>query len=84
MKAVKNLNLLDANQLAIHKYIWEVEPGTARIKFNKWEQVLNPGKQDIHWASLPPMFVTIHFFTALQMPWQQRNGKRKFWNMKTT
>ena len=41
---VKNPNRPEANQLAIYKCSWEVEPGTTRIKFNEWsEQVLNPG-----------------------------------------
>ena len=41
---VKNPNRPEANQLAIYKCSWQVEPGTTRIKFNEWsERVLNPG-----------------------------------------
>ena len=36
---VKNPNWLEANQLAIYKCGWEVEPGTTRIKFNEWSEV---------------------------------------------
>ena len=43
-KTDKNPNWLEANQLAIYKCSWEVEPGTTRNKFNEWsEWVLNPG-----------------------------------------
>ena len=45
---VKNPNWPEANQLAIYKCSWEVEPGTTRIKFNEWsERVLNPGSPDL-------------------------------------
>ena len=51
--AVKNPNWPEANQLAIYKCSWEVEPGTTRIKFNKWsEQVLNPGSPDLKASTL--------------------------------
>ena len=58
----KNPDLPEANQLAIYKCGWEVEPGTTRNKFNTWsERGLNPGAPDleasaltIHWATLLP------------------------------
>ena len=44
---VKNPNWPEANQLAIYKCSWEVEPGTTRNKFNEWsERVLDPGSPD--------------------------------------
>ena len=50
---VKNPNWLEANQLAIYKCSWEVEPGTTRIKFNEWsERVLNPGSPDLKASAL--------------------------------
>ena len=50
---VKNPNWPEANQLAIYKCGWEVEPGTTRIKFNEWsERVLNPGSLDLKASSL--------------------------------
>ena len=50
---VKNPNWPEANQLAIYKCSWEVEPGTTRIKFNKWsERVLNPGSPDLKASAL--------------------------------
>ena len=43
----------EANQLAIYKCSWEVEPGTTRIKFNEWsEWVLNPGSPDLKASTL--------------------------------
>ena len=45
---VKNPNWLGANQLAIYKCSWEVEPGTTRITFNEWsERLMNPGSPDL-------------------------------------
>ena len=42
-----------ANQLAIYKCGWEVEPGTTRNKFNEWsERVLNPGSPDLKASAL--------------------------------
>ena len=50
---VKNPNWPEANQLAIYKCGWEVEPGTTRIKFNEWsERVLNPGSPDLKASAL--------------------------------
>ena len=50
---VKNPNWLEANQLAIYKCGWEVEPGTTRIKFNEWlERVLNQGSSDLKASAL--------------------------------
>ena len=49
---VKNPNWPEANQLAIYKCSWEVEPGNTRMKFNKI-----PGSQgQRHWATLPHYF----------------------------
>ena len=45
---VKNPDWLEANHLAIYKYIREIEPGTTRNKFNEWsEWVLNPWTSDL-------------------------------------
>ena len=50
---VKNPNWPEANQLAIYKCSWEVEPGTTRNKFNEWsERVLNPGSPDLKASAL--------------------------------
>ena len=50
---VKNPNWPAANQLAIYKCSWEVEPGTTRNKFSKWsERVLNPGSPDLKASAL--------------------------------
>ena len=50
---VKNPNWPEANQLAIYKCSWEVEPGTTRNKFSEWsEQVLNPGSPDLKASAL--------------------------------
>ena len=50
---VKNPNWPEANQLAIYKCSWEVEPGTIRNKFNEWlERVLNPGSPDFKASAL--------------------------------
>ena len=50
---VKNPNWPEANQLAIDKCSWEVEPGTTRIQFNEWsERVLNPGSPDLKASAL--------------------------------
>ena len=42
-----------------YKCSWDVEPGTTKIKFNEWsELVLNPGsqgKRPNRWATLPPV-----------------------------
>ena len=46
-------NYKQANQLAIYKCSWEVEPGTTRNKFNEWsERVLNPGSPDLEASAL--------------------------------
>ena len=50
---VKNPNWPEANQLAIYKCSWEVEPGTTRNKFTEWsERVLNPGSPDLKASAL--------------------------------
>ena len=50
---VKNPNWPEANQLAIYKCSWEVEPGSTTIKFNEWsERVLNPGFPDLKASAL--------------------------------
>ena len=50
---VKKPNWSEANQLAIYKCSWEVEPGTTRNKFNEWsERVLNPGSRDLKASAL--------------------------------
>ena len=50
---VKNSNWPEANQLAIYKCSWEVEPGTTRNKFNEWsERLLNPGSLDLKASAL--------------------------------
>ena len=50
---VKNPNRPEANQLAICKCRWEVEPGTTRNKFNEWsERVLNPESPDLKASAL--------------------------------
>ena len=50
---VKNSNWPEANQLAIYKCSWEVEPGTTRNKFNEWsERVLSPGYPDLMASAL--------------------------------
>ena len=50
---VKNPNWPEASKLAIYKCSWEVEPGTTRIKFNKWSgRVLNPGSLDLKASAL--------------------------------
>ena len=71
---VKNPNWPEANQLAIYKCSWEVEPGTTRIKFNECsERVLNPGSPDLKASALTtgphclsvfkkPDFVTLNCF----------------------
>ena len=51
--AVKNPNWPEANQLAIYKCTWEVEPGTTRNKFIEWsERVLNPESPDLKASAL--------------------------------
>ena len=50
---VKNPNWPEANQLAIYKCSWEVEPGSTWIKFNEWlERFLNPGSPDLKASAL--------------------------------
>ena len=50
---VKNPNWPEANQLAIYKCSWEVEPGTTKNKFNQWsELVLNPESPDLKASAL--------------------------------
>ena len=50
---VKNPNWPEANQSAIYKCSWEVEPGTTRNKFSEWsERVLNPGSPDLKASAL--------------------------------
>ena len=45
---VKNPSWPEANQLAIYKCSWKVEPGTTRVKFDAWsERVLNQGSPDL-------------------------------------
>ena len=50
---VENPNWPEANQLAIYKCRWEVEPGTSGNKFNEWsELVLNHGSPDLKASAL--------------------------------
>ena len=49
---VKNPNWPEANQLAIYKCSWEVEPGNTRIEFNESVWVLNPGSPDLKASAL--------------------------------
>ena len=49
----KNPNWPEANQLAIYKCSWEVEPGTTRNKFSEGsERVFNPGSPDLKASTL--------------------------------
>ena len=79
--SVKNPNWPEANQLAIYKCSWEVEPGTTRNKFNEWsEQLLNSGSLDLkasvlttgphclHWTSTGP-----HWLDSKEWPCLQRH-----------
>ena len=65
---VKNPNWPEANQLAIYKWSWEVEPGTTRIKFSEWsERVFNPGSPDLKASALTTGPHCLHMWGVCKM-----------------
>ena len=76
---VKNPNWLEANQLAIYKCSWEVEPGITRVKLNECsEHVLNLGSPHIITVYLQ-FFVFVILFQVMTVSIDDVYENERFW-----